>query len=108
MGPDEEISQLLEEVGEKLIQMGKRQPYGFGFGKRANYDFGLGKRDLEPEHVKMNFMERQKARAGLERGLLLDSARERLMASDLGSKVEATKRFASTNIRMMGDAPLDM
>merc|ERR1711974_494480 len=67
---DEEISQLLEEVGERLMQMGrkskriseeemgKRQPYGFGLGKRAapNYDFGLGKRDLdnfEREPLKM-------------------------------------------------------
>merc|ERR1712088_196589 len=58
--PDDEINQLLEEVEEKLMQMGarkskrlseeemgKRQPYGFGLGKRANYDFGLGKRDLD-------------------------------------------------------------
>merc|ERR1712233_266924 len=58
---DDEITQLLEEVGEKLMQMGekskrisedemgKRQPYGFGLGKRAapNYDFGLGKRDSD-------------------------------------------------------------
>jgi len=58
---DDEITQLLEEVGEKLLgmgrkskrlseeEMGKRQPYGFGLGKRAapNYDFGLGKRDLD-------------------------------------------------------------
>merc|ERR1712037_431814 len=71
--PDEEITRLLEEVGEKLMQMGsrkskrlseeemgKRQPYGFGLGKRAalNYDFGLGKRDLdnfdpEPAMMKM-------------------------------------------------------
>jgi len=69
--PDEEINQLLEEVGERLMQMGrkskrisddemgKRQPYGFGLGKRApapSYDFGLGKRDLDnydPEPVRM-------------------------------------------------------
>jgi len=69
--PDEEITRLLEEVGEKLMQMGsrkskrlseeemgKRQPYGFGLGKRAalNYDFGLGKRDLDnfdPEPAKI-------------------------------------------------------
>ena len=36
-------------------------------GKRANYDFGLGKRDLEPEHVKMNFMKRQKAPSWLRK-----------------------------------------
>merc|ERR1712109_100735 len=60
---NEEIMQLLEEVGEKLRQigqkskrinedeMGKRQPYGFGLGKRAApaYDFGLGKRDFDHE-----------------------------------------------------------
>merc|ERR1711971_747548 len=70
--PDEGINQLLEEVGERLMQMGrkskritedemgKRQPYGFGLGKRSpapSYDFGLGKRDLDnydtAEPVKM-------------------------------------------------------
>merc|ERR1712037_766741 len=48
--PDEEITQLLEEVGEKLMQMekrkskrlseeemGKRQPYGFGLGKQKGH-----------------------------------------------------------------------
>jgi len=73
---NEEIMQLLEEVGEKLRQigqkskrisedeMGKRQPYGFGLGKRAApaYDFGLGKRDFDPEAPAMVLMKRETKR----------------------------------------------
>jgi len=73
---NEEIMQLLEEVGEKLRQigqkskrisedeMGKRQPYGFGLGKRAApaYDFGLGKRDFDPEAPPMMLMKRETKR----------------------------------------------
>merc|ERR1711963_1032196 len=61
---NEEILQLLEEVGEKLRQIGQKSKRisEDEMGKRQPYGFGLGKRDFDPEAPAMVLMKRETKR----------------------------------------------
>merc|ERR1711936_634439 len=61
---NEEIMQLLEEVGEKLRQIGQKSKRisEDEMGKRHAYGFGLGKRDFDPEAPPMVLMKRETKR----------------------------------------------
>merc|ERR1711963_592106 len=61
---NEEIMQLLDEVGEKLRQIGQKSKRisEEEMGKRQPYGFGLGKRDFDPESPAMVLMKRETKR----------------------------------------------
>merc|ERR1711963_302429 len=61
---NEEILQLLEEVGEKLRQIGQKSKRisEDEMGKRQPYGFGLGKRAVDPEAPAMVLMKKETKR----------------------------------------------